>query len=76
MMFNVKARKVGNSIYISIPKQYQVEAGSEYVVYKSKNGRLIFTPKIENPFLLDEPFQKDEDEVWQTIAKEEIRKNV
>ena len=76
MMFNVKARKVGNSIYISIPRQYQVEAGSEYVVYKSKNGRLIFTPKIENPFLLDEPFQKDEDEVWQTIAKEEIRKNV
>ncbi|MBO0462058.1 MULTISPECIES: type II toxin-antitoxin system PemI/MazE family antitoxin [unclassified Enterococcus] len=76
MMINVKACKVGNSISISIPKQYHVEAGSEYVVYKSKNGGLIFTPKIENPFLSDEPFPKDEDEVWQTIAKEEIEKNV
>ena len=76
MMINVKARKVGNSISISIPKQYQVKAGSKYVVYKSKNGGLIFTPKIENPFLLDEPFQKDEDEGWQTIAKEEIGKNL
>ncbi|WP_242542572.1 MULTISPECIES: type II toxin-antitoxin system PemI/MazE family antitoxin [Enterococcus] len=75
-MINVKACKVGNSISISIPKQYHVEAGSEYVVYKSKNGGLIFTPKIENPFLSDEPFPKDEDEVWQTIAKEEIEKNV
>ncbi|MBO1086867.1 MULTISPECIES: type II toxin-antitoxin system PemI/MazE family antitoxin [Enterococcus] len=76
MMINVKARKIGNSISISIPKQYQVEAGSKYVVYKSKNGGLIFTPQIENPFLSDEPFQKDEDEGWQTIAKEEIGKNL
>lgn len=75
-MINVTARKVGNSISISIPKQYQVEAGTEYVTYKSKNGGLIFTPKIKNPFLSDESFQKAEEEEWQFLAQEEIEKDV
>lgn len=75
-MINVTARKVGNSISISIPKQYKVEAGTEYVTYKSKNGGLIFTPKIKNPFLSDEAFQKAEDKEWQFLAQEEIGKDV
>ncbi|MDC4249037.1 type II toxin-antitoxin system PemI/MazE family antitoxin [Enterococcus faecium] len=75
-MLYVTARRVGNSISLSIPKQYQVEAGTEYVTYQSKNGGLIFTPRIDNPFLSDEPFQKDEDEAWQLLAQEETEKDV
>lgn len=75
-MINVTARQVGNSVAISIPKQFHVEPGAEYVAYKSKNGGLTFAPKMENPFLSDIPFEKDGEDQWQALAEEGIEKSV
>lgn len=75
-MLSVKTRKVGNSIAISIPKQLGVEANKEFVVYQSKNGGLIFAPKLENPYASNKIYEASgEDEIWQQVAEEEISYN-
>lgn len=71
-MYTVKTRKVGNSISFSIPKQFQVELGKEYVAYQSKNGGLIFSPKMSNPFLSETNYQDSENEAWQSLAIGEL----
>ncbi|WP_071130106.1 type II toxin-antitoxin system PemI/MazE family antitoxin [Enterococcus timonensis] len=75
-MLEVVTRKVGNSISISIPKKLNVAAGTEFVVYKSNSGSLIFSPKIKNPFTSNSEFKNDETKIWQDIAQEEWQKNV
>lgn len=75
-MLTVKTRKVGNSIVVSIPKQLDVELNTEYVIYKSQNGSLIFTPKIEDPFISNEPYEADETNDWQEQAVEEFNREV
>jgi antitoxin component of MazEF toxin-antitoxin module len=58
-MLTTKTRKVGNSVIVSIPKPLNVELNTEYVIYKSQNGSLIFTPKIKNPFTSDQHYEAD-----------------
>lgn len=58
-MVTAKTRKVGNSVAVFIPKQLNVELDTEYLIYKSQNGSLIFTPKIDNLFSSDEVFEND-----------------
>lgn len=48
----VKARQVGNSLSITIPKEFEIPQGQEYNVYKGSDGTLIFTPNKED--LLEE----------------------
>lgn len=69
-MLDIKTRKVGSSVAISIPSQFQISVGEEYVAYKSKNGSLIFSPKLSNPFLSDQPFEPAEDELLEEAMKE------
>lgn len=75
-MLTVTTRKVGNSISLSIPKQLQIGAGEEYVVYKSQNGGLIFAPKISNPFLSTVPYEDDQNNLWQELAQKELENGV
>ena len=60
-MTPVVARKVGHSITLSLPKQYAVDAGVEFLSYQTKNGSILFSLKIAHPFESDITFQKDED---------------
>lgn len=75
-MLSVKTRKVGNSVSLSIPKQLNIEVGKEYVVYQSKNGGLIFSPKLQNPFLSKTPYEDSVEDEWQLQAQEELEKDV
>lgn len=75
-MLTAKTRKVGNSIAVSIPKKLNVDLDTEYVIYKSQNGSLIFTPKIENPFTSDEVYEDDKDYEWQESAAGEFENEV
>lgn len=68
-MIPVIARKVGHSIASSIPKQYTVDAGVGYLSYKTKNGSILISSKIANPFVPDITFQKKS---WQQVAKEKL----
>ena len=63
-MIPVVARKVGHSIALSIPKQYAVDTGVEFLSYQTKNDSINFSPKIANTFESDITFQKDEDSFW------------
>ncbi|MEX2804836.1 AbrB/MazE/SpoVT family DNA-binding domain-containing protein [Streptococcus sp. H31] len=49
-MVTVKARKVGNSMIVTLPKEFDIKAGTEFFVYKGVDGALVLAPKIENPF--------------------------
>ncbi|HEP6064804.1 type II toxin-antitoxin system PemI/MazE family antitoxin [Streptococcus pyogenes] len=48
----VKTRQIGNSLSITIPKEFEIPQGQEYNVYKGRDGTLIFSPSKEN--LLEE----------------------
>ncbi len=43
----VKARKVGNSITITIPKELDIKTGQEFKVLKGNDGTLLFSPNDE-----------------------------
>lgn len=47
---DVKARKQGNSLVLSIPAKLGIQEGTEYMVMKEDDGSLIFTPKEPNIF--------------------------
>lgn len=46
----VKARKVGNSITLTIPKEIEIDDGTEFTVEQRSDGALIYVPKHRNPF--------------------------
>lgn len=72
-MLTVTTRKVGTSTALSIPSQFGVEVGKEYVAYKSRHGGLIFSPKIENPFTSELDYKEDKNaEFWEDAAQEDL----
>lgn len=75
-MVTAKTRKVGNSVAVFIPKQLNVELDTEYLIYKSQNGSLIFIPKIDNLFSSDEVFENDYLHDWQKSAAGEFNNEV
>lgn len=46
----VKARKVGNSITITLPKELGVNIGKEFTLEKGRNNVIMLVPKMTNPF--------------------------
>ena len=49
-MITVKARKVGNSMTVTIPKRLAVPEGTEFSAYKGGDGVIVLAPKLPNPF--------------------------
>ena len=41
-MVTVKARKIGNSMNVTLPKKFDIKAGTEFFVYKGVDGALYF----------------------------------
>lgn len=50
IMSIVKARKVGNSITITLPKELGVNIGEEFTLEKGRNNVIMLVPKMTNPF--------------------------
>lgn len=46
----VKARKVGHSVTLTVPKQLLVEEGQEFDVQRKADGAIVFIPQHRNPF--------------------------
>ncbi len=67
-MLTTTAKKAGNSIVLSILKQFEVKTGTTYVIYKVANGNLTLTPKISNPFTSEVPYAEENDPFWQENA--------
>ena len=76
-MYTVKTRKVGNSVAISIPSKFKIEAGKEYLIHKSKDGTITMVPKIKNPYLSSKKFEPAsdnqifEEEGWRQMVENE-----
>ncbi|MFD1430265.1 type II toxin-antitoxin system PemI/MazE family antitoxin [Lacticaseibacillus mingshuiensis] len=47
---DIKARKVGHSITLTVPINIKVEIGQEFTVHTQPDGSIVFTPKHQNPF--------------------------
>lgn len=72
-MLNAKTRKVGNSIMISIPQELSPKPDKEYVVEETKNGAIIMTPKIKNPFKSSQKFETaDDNKIFETASIKEL----
>ncbi|KLI77073.1 MULTISPECIES: type II toxin-antitoxin system PemI/MazE family antitoxin [Lacticaseibacillus] len=46
----IKARKVGNSITLTVPKEIKVADGTEFTVEQRRDGAILYLPKHRNPF--------------------------
>ncbi|MDR0199749.1 MAG: AbrB family transcriptional regulator [Streptococcaceae bacterium] len=51
-MLEMRTRKVGASVAITLPKELNIPVDKDFIVSKTADGSLIFVPKIKNP--LDE----------------------
>ncbi|MDV8928597.1 hypothetical protein BMS97_10015 [Leuconostoc mesenteroides subsp. mesenteroides] len=49
-MMKVKAREVGHSTVVSVPKSFGIETGKEYTVAIDNLGTITFEPIDVNPF--------------------------
>lgn len=70
-MHTVKARKVGNSLAVTIPKELNISEGTEFFVYKGVDNVIVLAPKIKNPFDNMEPFTMDDDFEGVVLLKNE-----
>ncbi|EHJ52007.1 type II toxin-antitoxin system PemI/MazE family antitoxin [Streptococcus macacae] len=59
-MTTVKARKVGNSVAVTIPKSLNIEEGTEFSVYKGIDDAIVLAPKIDH-------LKKTVTNVWQSF---------
>ncbi|WKF85855.1 type II toxin-antitoxin system PemI/MazE family antitoxin [Lacticaseibacillus pantheris] len=46
----VRARKVGHSIALTVPRELDVKNGQEFEVHRENNGAIVYSPKHRNPF--------------------------
>lgn len=46
----IKARRVGNSITLTIPKSIKIADGTEFTVEQRDDGGILYLPKHRNPF--------------------------
>lgn len=71
IMLITKTRKQGNSLVVTLPAaaDNKLESNQEYYVSYSKDGAIILTPKIEDPFLIAEPGEYYEADVWRDMPK-------
>lgn len=59
MFETVKARRSGNATVLTVPKSMKVDLGKEYVVFKGRDGQVVFSPKL--PIFFESEELKDHD---------------
>ena len=46
----IKARKVGNSVTLTIPKSFNVAPGAKFKAELKADGSIVYRPEHRNPF--------------------------
>lgn len=46
----IKAKKVGNTMTLTVPKEFKIAEGTEFTVERHSDGRLVYLPTCHNPF--------------------------
>ncbi|EHO52105.1 type II toxin-antitoxin system PemI/MazE family antitoxin [Lentilactobacillus kisonensis] len=55
----MKARKQGNTLVLSIPKQFQVTEGAEFMSTQAEDGSITYVPKTPN--IYEDPKYSNQD---------------
>ena len=55
-MITGTTRKIGNSVVVSIPSEFKVPVGQQYIFHQSPDGSITMVPKAKNPYTSDAPF--------------------
>lgn len=63
----VKTRKQGNSLMITIPKNFNIPTGKEYEANITSNGELVFIPKEQGEikFATNDEIYEDIDQIFE-----------
>jgi len=51
-MFETTVRKIGNSVAVTIPAEFKIQANKTFIISRTGNGGLVLVPKSENPLEL------------------------
>lgn len=65
-------RKIGNSVVVSIPSEFKVPVGQQYIFHQSPDGSITMVPKVKNPYTSDDPFvPADDNDSFERASMEE-----
>lgn len=71
-MITGTTRKIGNSVGVSIPSEFKVPVGQQYIFHQSPDGSIIVVPKVKNPYTSDDPFvPADDNDSFERASMEE-----
>ena len=75
---NMKTRKQGNAIVLTVPTKFNIEPDQEYMAIKGEMGSITYVPKVKNIFKEslenkeDLRFEDEFKEDSQLIGREEV----
>ncbi|OLS05746.1 AbrB family transcriptional regulator [Lacticaseibacillus casei] len=49
----IKAKKVGNTMTLTVPKEFKIAEGTEFTVKQRSDGGIVYLPIHHNPFESD-----------------------
>ena len=49
----IKAKKVGNTMTLTVPKELKIAEGTEFTVEQRSDGSIVYLPTRHNPFESD-----------------------
>lgn len=65
-------RKIGNSVVVSIPNEFKVHVGQQYIFHQSPDGSITMVPEVKNPYTSDDPFvPTDDNDSFERASMEE-----
>lgn len=71
-MITGTTRKIGNSVGVSIPSEFKVPVGQQYIFHQSPDGSITMVPKVKNPYTSDDPFiPVDDNDSFERASMEE-----
>lgn len=71
-MITGTTRKIGNSVGVSIPSEFKVPVGQQYIFHQSPDGSITMVPKVDNPYTSDDPFvPADDNDSFERASMEE-----
>lgn len=71
-MLTGTTRKIGDSVGVSIPSEFKVPVGQQYIFHQSPDGSITIVPEVKNPYTSDDPFvPTDDNDSFERASMEE-----
>lgn len=71
-MITGTTRRIGNSVVVSIPNEFKVPVGQQYIFHQSPDGSITMVPEVKNPYTSNDPFvPTDDNDSFERASMEE-----